>query len=98
MIKNIIRIIIPVIALALICVPAFALSDAYKNNIYNPGELKPVDSVLKVKVGEPAPDFTLPSIIKIVIIPTLLYNYDMTFKDNGFAKNHQTQLSRIYDY
>jgi peroxiredoxin (alkyl hydroperoxide reductase subunit C) len=62
MIKNIIRSIIPVIALVLICVPAFALSDAYKNNIYNPGELKPVDSVLKVKVGEPAPDFTLPSI------------------------------------
>ena len=62
MIKNIIRSIIPVIALALICVPAFALSDAYKNNIYNPGELKPVDSVLKVKAGEPAPDFTLPSI------------------------------------
>jgi len=62
MIKNIIRSIIPVIALVLICVPAFALSDAYKNNIYNPGELKPVDSTLKVKVGEPAPDFTLPSI------------------------------------
>jgi len=62
MIKNIIRGIIPVIVLTLICVPAFALSDAYKNNIYNPGELKPVDSVLKVKVGEPAPDFTLPAI------------------------------------
>jgi peroxiredoxin (alkyl hydroperoxide reductase subunit C) len=62
MVKNIIRTIIPVIALALIYVPAFALSDAYKNNIYNPGELKPVDSVLKVRVGEPAPDFTLPSI------------------------------------
>lgn len=34
----------------------FALSDAYKNNIYAPGLLKPVDSVLKVKVGDPAPD------------------------------------------
>jgi len=62
MIKNIIRSIIQIIALFLICVPAFALSDAYKNNIYNTGELKPVDSVLKVKVGEPAPGFTLPSI------------------------------------
>lgn len=40
----------------------FALSDAYKNNIYAPGLLKPVDSVLKVKVGDQAPDFTLPSI------------------------------------
>lgn len=37
-------------------------SEAYKNNIYNPGILKPVDSKLKVKVGEKAPDFTLPSL------------------------------------
>jgi len=42
--------------------PAYALSDAYKENIYNPGPLKPVDSTLKVKVGEPAPAFTLPSL------------------------------------
>jgi len=28
---------------------AFGLSDAFKNNIYNPGKLKPTDSVLKVK-------------------------------------------------
>ena len=42
--------------------PAFALSDAYKENIYNPGQLKPVDSTLKVKVGDPAPEFTLPSL------------------------------------
>ena len=41
---------------------SFGLSEAYKNNIYNPGILKPVDSTLKVKVGEPAPDFILPSI------------------------------------
>jgi len=41
---------------------AFGLSDAFKNNIYNPGQLKPIDSTLKVKVGEKAPDFTLPSL------------------------------------
>jgi peroxiredoxin len=41
---------------------AFAISDAYKGNIYQPGALKPRDSKLKVKVGNPAPDFTLPSI------------------------------------
>lgn len=34
----------------------------YHELIYNPGQLKPVDSVLQVKVGDPAPDFTLPSI------------------------------------
>ena len=38
------------------------ISDAYKGNIYQPGKLKPVDSILKVKVGDPAPDFTLPSV------------------------------------
>jgi peroxiredoxin len=41
---------------------AFALSDAYKGNIYQVGKLKPVDSVLKVKVGQIAPDFTLKAV------------------------------------
>jgi peroxiredoxin (alkyl hydroperoxide reductase subunit C) len=41
---------------------AFGLSDAYKGNIYQVGTLKPTDSVLKVKVGNPAPNFILPSI------------------------------------
>jgi peroxiredoxin (alkyl hydroperoxide reductase subunit C) len=40
----------------------YATSDAFKQNIYNVGTLKPVDSILKVKVGDRAPDFTLPSI------------------------------------
>jgi peroxiredoxin len=39
------------------------LSDAYKNNIYNPGNLKPIDSVLKVKVGDSAPDFSLAAVL-----------------------------------
>jgi len=45
-------------------VPASAQtnSEAFKDNIYTTGELKPVDSVLKAKVGEPAPDFMLFSI------------------------------------
>ncbi len=42
---------------------AFGLSEVYKDNIYDPGKLKPVDSTLKVKVGEKAPDFTLPSVV-----------------------------------
>jgi peroxiredoxin len=41
---------------------AFGLSDVYKGNIYQVGTLKPIDSVLKVKVGDSAPDFTLPSV------------------------------------
>jgi peroxiredoxin len=41
---------------------AFGISEVYKGNIYPVVTLKPIDSVLKVKVGQPAPDFTLPSI------------------------------------
>ena len=42
--------------------PAFGGSAAFKENIYNPGQLKPIDSTLNVKVGDTAPDFTLPSV------------------------------------
>ncbi len=38
------------------------ISEAFKGNIYQPGILKPVDSVLKVKVGDRAPRFALPSV------------------------------------
>jgi peroxiredoxin len=41
---------------------AYAVSEAYKNNIYNPGILKPTDSTLKVKVGQRAPAFTLKAV------------------------------------
>ena len=41
---------------------ANAASEAFKENIFNPGQLKPIDSTLKVKVGDLAPDFTLPSV------------------------------------
>jgi peroxiredoxin (alkyl hydroperoxide reductase subunit C) len=61
--KNYCQAFIVVIVLCLGLIPcAWALSDVYKENIYNPGQLKPIDSTLKVKVGELAPDFTLPSI------------------------------------
>jgi peroxiredoxin (alkyl hydroperoxide reductase subunit C) len=40
----------------------FAQSEALQKNIYNPGTLKPRDSILKVKAGQLAPDFTLPSV------------------------------------
>ena len=46
--------------LLLICVNAQA--EVAQEQIYVQKNLKPVDSVLKVKVGEKAPDFTLPSI------------------------------------
>ncbi len=43
---------------------AYGLSDVYKENVYTTGELKPTDSVLKVAVGDKAPDFTLPTVHK----------------------------------
>ena len=41
---------------------AWGFTETFKKNVYDPGQLKPIDSTLKVKVGEPAPDFTLPSV------------------------------------
>ena len=46
----------------LFTVQASARSGAYKDNIFDPGTLKPTDSVLKVKVGDKAPDFSLPAV------------------------------------
>jgi peroxiredoxin (alkyl hydroperoxide reductase subunit C) len=39
-----------------------AVSDVFEGNIYDPGELKPTDSKIAVSPGDPAPDFTLPSL------------------------------------
>jgi len=40
----------------------YGASEMFKDYIYQPGTLKPVDSKPKLKVGAKAPDFTLPSI------------------------------------
>ncbi len=40
----------------------FGQAGQFKSNIYPVGKLKPVDSTLKVKVGDRAPDFELPSV------------------------------------
>lgn len=41
---------------------SYSKSVTLQNSIYNPGILKPIDSSLKVAVGQLAPDFTLKSI------------------------------------
>jgi len=41
---------------------AYGQSEGFKENIYRVGKLKPTDSALKVKVGDVAPDFTLPAV------------------------------------
>ena len=46
----------------LVLAVAPASSQDLKDSLYDPGPLKPIDSTLKVKVGSPAPGFTLPAI------------------------------------
>jgi peroxiredoxin len=40
----------------------YAQSNNFKDNIYPVGKLQPQDSVLKLKPGDTAPDFTLPAV------------------------------------
>ncbi len=57
------RVIIAVAVCIFFWVPfAFGETSPPKSKIYNLGTLKPVDSELKVRSGDLAPDFTLPSI------------------------------------
>ena len=42
--------------------PVAVCADTLQDHVYDLGELKPLDSELKVKAGQPAPDFTLPSV------------------------------------
>jgi peroxiredoxin len=41
---------------------AFAVSEQFEGRVYTLEQLKPTDSQLKLKVGEKAPDFSLPSL------------------------------------
>lgn len=41
---------------------AFGQPAELKNDLYDPGKLKPIDSQLKVKAGQLAPDFSLPAV------------------------------------
>jgi peroxiredoxin (alkyl hydroperoxide reductase subunit C) len=50
------------VILMFLCGSALVYSEVSQKDIYDLGRLKPIDSVLKVKVGEPAPDFVLPSV------------------------------------
>lgn len=51
------------IVLALLLPPSlFGASQTLRDSIYNPGSLQPTDSILKVDIGDMAPDFSLPSL------------------------------------
>jgi peroxiredoxin (alkyl hydroperoxide reductase subunit C) len=51
----------------ILCPTAFGRSAAFKDTIFDPGTLTEVDSVLKVSVGDEAPDFVLPSVSGTVV-------------------------------
>jgi peroxiredoxin len=42
--------------------PAYSQTPGFSDNIYQVGTLKPTDSVAKLKIGDVAPDFTLPAV------------------------------------
>jgi peroxiredoxin len=46
----------------LLITDAYSASEQFKDKIYSPGILKPVDSRTGMKVGMKAPDFTLPAV------------------------------------
>ena len=51
-----------VLVMAVFCIPVLAAAEGLKDSIFPVGSLKPVDSVLAVKVGDRAPDFTLKAV------------------------------------
>jgi len=61
--SNYLSVLIGIVLIFLLSITSsYGRSDAFKDNIYEPKNLKPTDSVLKVKTGDRAPDFTLPAV------------------------------------
>lgn len=52
-----------VLFMAFACLPYAALAVDLKDMILDPGPLKPVDSVMKVRAGQEAPNFSLPAVL-----------------------------------
>ena len=58
-VKNVL---FPVFLVLLTVAPGLAAERTYKNYLYDYGDHKPIDSTLKVKKGDRAPGFSLPSV------------------------------------
>ncbi len=50
------------VSVLILCSIAYGLSDAFKENIYKVGELKPIDSEPRLRIGDRAPRFILPTV------------------------------------
>ncbi|MFZ2446096.1 MAG: peroxiredoxin [Syntrophobacteraceae bacterium] len=60
--KKIFAVLMVPVAVLFFCAAAFSESEQFKGKIYQPGKLKPIDSQPRLKPGDKAPDFTLPTI------------------------------------
>lgn len=56
------RVAFPIFLLAVMALSAWAASEQFEGRIYSVSDLKPIDSQPKLKLGDKAPDFTLPSL------------------------------------
>jgi peroxiredoxin len=57
-------VLVAVAALACLLFPGLSDADSIDYCIYDPGKLVPVESNVKLKVGDPAPDFSLPDLLR----------------------------------
>ncbi|HDP26151.1 MAG TPA: peroxiredoxin [Deltaproteobacteria bacterium] len=57
--QRLLSVILCVAGIILLASEAPCISKAFDEKIFDAGDLKPIDSTLKVKVGDPVPDFTL---------------------------------------
>ena len=62
--KKIFILFLVVAACLVFAAPSRATDDMFENCIFKLGMLEPLDSSVKVNVGDEAPDFTLPSITR----------------------------------
>ncbi|TKB06309.1 redoxin domain-containing protein [Desulforhopalus sp. IMCC35007] len=60
--KHLLKIVCHLLFFCWVLTPGYSKNVTKLDYIYDPGQLKPVDSQLKVAPGDPAPEFSLPSI------------------------------------
>jgi len=62
--REVVVVLAAVAALACLLFPGLSDADFIDYCIYDPGKLVPVESNVKLKVGDPAPDFSLPDLLR----------------------------------
>jgi peroxiredoxin (alkyl hydroperoxide reductase subunit C) len=60
--RDLILVLAAVAALGCLPFPTLSQAEVAERYVYDPGKLQPVDSQVKLKVGDPAPDFSLPDL------------------------------------